>query len=135
MMPGVFVLAALALGADGSALPPADRSSSAAAMSVFEVIERQHDLLGRRVVIRGTLSRCQHLSCGLHGTDRNGHDRYLSIGRNPAFDAVAPRHAGRTVEIEARVTDVCLPDVDPDIIALCSDRPGTLADPIFIRVR
>jgi hypothetical protein len=132
MMEGVFVLAALALGAGASALPPTERSSSAA-LSVVDAIERQHDLLGTRVVIRGTLSRCQRLSCGLNGTDRNGHERYLSIGRSPAFDRVAPRYAGRTVEIEVRLTDVCFPDVDPDIIVACSDRPGTLADPIFIR--
>jgi hypothetical protein len=131
-MPVGSFLAALALSAGGSA-SPAPEASASQVLSVIDVIERQRDLIGTRVVVRGRLSRCQHLSCGLHGTDANGRERYLSIGRSPAFDTVAPRYADRTVEIEVRLTDVCLPDVDPDIIVACADRPGTLADPIFIR--
>lgn len=106
---------------------------SRAALSVIEVIDGQEDLIGRRVVIRGVLSECQRLSCVLVGEDGNGRERFLSIGSSAAFDAAARSHSGRTVEIEARLTDVCLPVPDPDVIPVCADRSSTLADPVFIR--
>ncbi|MBX3561558.1 MAG: hypothetical protein KF780_07050 [Sphingomonas sp.] len=99
-----------------------------------DVIYGQRDLIGTRIVVRGRLSRCQPLSCVLHGVDENGRERFLSIGFSEAFDAVARRYGGRTVEIEAQLTDRCLPSRDPDIITACADRPATLADPIFIRL-
>ncbi|HKR24869.1 MAG TPA: hypothetical protein VJS15_06385 [Allosphingosinicella sp.] len=111
----------------------APQGASGTALSVVEVIDGQRELIGRRVVIRGVLSACERLSCALLGEDRNGRERFLSIGRSDAFDAAARRHAGRTVEIEARLTDTCLPSPDPDVIPVCADRSSTLADPVFIR--
>jgi hypothetical protein len=131
-MKGVVGLAMLASAACVSAQSTSERTS-AGALSVFDVIERQRELIGTRILIRGRLSHCQRLSCSLLGVDRNGRERFLSIGWDAAFDSVAERHSGQTVEIKARLTDVCLPDGDPTIIAVCADRPGTLADPVFMR--
>jgi hypothetical protein len=109
------------------------RSASGTAFSVSEVIYGQRELIGRRIVIRGVLSQCHRRSCVLRGEDASGRERFLSIGASDAFDSVARRYAGRTVEIVARLTDVCLASPDPDIIAACADRASTLVDPVFIR--
>ena len=114
---------------------PVERGSrpSRTALSVIDVILGQQDLIGRRLVVRGVLSECERLSCGLLGEDRNGREQRLSIGSSASFDAAARRHSGRTVEIEARLTDRCLPLPDSDSIPVCADRSSTLADPVFIR--
>lgn len=127
-----MALLALASAACASAQGGPERPAGRA-FSVAEVIYRQQALIGTRVVIRGRLSRCQPLSCTLHGKDGNGRERFLSIGRSAVFDAAAGRYSGRSVEIEALLTDHCLADPDPDLIALCADRASTLVDPIFLR--
>jgi hypothetical protein len=127
----MFVLC-LVLAACASTQGTADRPSGTA-LSVVAVIHGQRELIGQRIVIRGVLSECNRLSCVLLGERENGRERFLSIGYSVAFDAVARRHSGRTVEVEARLTDVCLQDPDPRIIPVCADRSDTLADPVFIR--
>jgi hypothetical protein len=79
------------------------------ALSVSDVIQRQDELVGSRLVVRGRLSACQPLSCSLSGQDRNGRERFLSIGRSASFDSMSHRAAGNMVEIEARLTDICCP--------------------------
>ena len=128
----VFALLSMALTADVTMQGGSDQSA-AHALSVSEVIQRQDELVGSRLLVRGRLSACRPLSCSLSGPDRNGRERFLSIGRSASFDSMSQRAAGEMVEVEARLTDICLPSVDPDIIVACTDRPGTLADPIFIR--
>ena len=100
-------------------------------LSVAEVIGDSSALLGKRVLVRGRIGECRHLSCGLSGIDEGGRSRYLSLGGGNAFDRSVRGLAGKSVLIEATVTDHCMPHPDPDIIVVCTDRPSTLDDPIF----
>jgi hypothetical protein len=131
----VIAIASLAAVASVPAQGIAQRRPTMPALSVNDVIRNQQVLIGRRVLIRGRLSTCERLSCAILGRKESGVERFLSIGRSPTFDAAARPYAGRTVEIEARLTDTCLPGVDPDVIAVCADRADTLVEPVFIRAR
>jgi len=128
----VVAIVSLAVAATASA-QGGPHGSTAPALSVNEVIHQQRAHIGTRVRIRGRLSECQPRSCVISGRREKAMDRFLSIGRNAGFDAVAGRYAGRIVEIEALLTDLCLQNVDPTIVPLCADRSSTLVDPIFLR--
>ena len=128
-----LAIASLVAVGSVSAQGVAQRRSTMPALSVNDVIRNQQALIGTRVLIRGRLPTCERRSCAILGRKESGVQRFLSIGPSATFDAVARRYAGRTVEIEARLTDTCLAGVNPDEIAVCADRASTLVEPVFIR--
>jgi hypothetical protein len=122
-------LAAIGLVANAPAAP-----SPRTPLTVGEVIEGQEGLIGKRVSVQGRLSKCWKRSCGLYGPDPMGHERFLSIGPSPAFDASVAKLEGRNVEIEVTVTDDCMPPAgEPDLIVACADRARTLINPELLR--
>ncbi|MBL0916782.1 MAG: hypothetical protein IBJ13_15160 [Sphingopyxis sp.] len=104
-------------------------ASPEAPLSVVEVIQHSQSLVGKRVIVEGIISECQPLSCGLEGLGEDGRKRYLSLERDDGFDDSVRSLAGRSVRIEATVTDTCMPNIDPDVIVMCTDRPPTLVSP------
>lgn len=100
-------------------------------LSVAEVIKGSGALLGKRALVHGRISECGYWSCGLSGVDGAGQIRHLSLGGGAEFDRSVRGLAGKTVLIEATITDICMPNPDANIMVVCTDRPPTLDDPIF----
>jgi hypothetical protein len=119
-----FVFPFLAVCTAASVSPPTP-------LSVVEVIRGADALVGKRVLVQGVITECRPLSCGLKAIDENGHERYLSLELDAGFDDSVRSLSGRSVLVEVTITDTCMPDADPDVIVLCTDRPPTLASPIL----
>ncbi|UIP06731.1 hypothetical protein LY632_13810 [Erythrobacter sp. SDW2] len=119
MRDGVVLLASLALA---GCIAPGRAENT---FTVSEVVDHSSELEGQRINVIGTLSDCQPLSCSLRAAD----GYWLSIGKSDEFDYAAERFRGQEVVVAATFTGKCVSDPKAEIIAVCTDRSETLADP------
>jgi hypothetical protein len=104
------MLAALLL-----ALGPA----SAPAATIADVLARPARYAGKRVVLRGWVSRCVPMDCAI--AEAAGGGQRLSLEASARIDAVLAPLTPTWIELEARVDPTC-------ITGLCTDRAPHLRD-------
>ncbi|HEX8381204.1 MAG TPA: hypothetical protein VF619_11735 [Allosphingosinicella sp.] len=105
-------------------------------LSVEEVVENASALNGREIVVVGWLDQCFRFSCGIYASAKEAKKDfpyYLSIGRSRWFDSFAQRAAPTRIALRARLDDRCISNPATEIIALCTDRSGTLEPLALIR--
>lgn len=122
----------LFLALHGSAAQPAERP-----MTVREVMERAEALDGREIVVSGWVEECRRLSCPLFQSRREARrewPRYwLSVGSSPWFESFARRNVPGRMTLRARLDARCVTDPRTEVIALCSDRAGSLHPLAIVR--
>ena len=99
-------------------------------LSVLEVSRQRDALDGKVIRVGGLVRNCQRLSCALVSPTNERH--YISIGRSESFDRDIQHALNREVVVEGRLNQSCVNDFDHDSLALCSDRPNSLANPALV---
>ena len=105
-------------------------------LTIDEVIQKQNKLAQKRIEVRGWITECQTLSCGLFSSANETEDTdFISIGSSSKFDKNVAGMAGRLVIVRARLDPKCLPkSTESEIITVCTDRASTLNNPALIEV-
>lgn len=96
-------------------------------ISVVSARAQIHALNGRIVRVRGWLSRCHRLSCGLHpdlaaarAQDTDG--AYLSLAGGTVLDERAPELSLSEVVLEGVLSDRCRQPPAATEVVVCTDR-------------
>lgn len=118
--------------------------AAATPMMVSSVEADHRALVGRKILIMGWQTECQHLSCAicdqppkiLHDGAEEWVGNCLSIATSQSFDRAVYRRRAvhRQVLIEAEVGG-CFADInEDDEIVICTDRASQLRRPRLVKI-